>query len=296
MSVTVADQQIIRGVTATLSWQNVDGDGEAAAPSGAVTLGISRDDGTTLVATGTATSGTGTDPRTYTLTAANNTLLDLLTVTWTDAGDSSTHTTYVEVVGGYYFTIAEARASDKVLLDSDKYPTTLIVEKRREVEEEFESICGVAFVPRYRRQVISGPGRSTLRLDRPEVRAVRSVRDYADATSYTSWTADELADLVFDADGLVTSRTGSTFWSGPRNLQVAYEHGYSRPPAGIKRAAMERLRYLMNKPTSGIPDRATSFSVSEGGTYRLDMPGPLKTGMPDVDAELARESRTVLVG
>lgn len=291
----VADQRILRGTAASLSWQNVDGDGENAAPAGAVTVGVVRDDGTTLVAAGTATSGTGALPRTYALTAANNTLLDLLTVTWTDAGDGSTHVTYVEVVGGYYFTIAEARASDAVLVDVTKYPSPLITEKRREVEEEFEEICGVAFVPRYRKQVVSGPGASRFRLDRKEVRAIRSVRDYSDATNYVAWTAAELATLVLDDDGLLTSRTGVTFYGGDRNLVIAYEHGYSRPPAGIKRAAMERARYLMNKPKTGVPDRATSFSVAEGGTYRLDTPGALKTGMPDVDAELARASRRTLV-
>lgn len=287
----VPDQQILRGVTATLSWQNVGGDGEAAAPSGAVTVGVTRDDGTELVAAGTATAGTGSDPRTYSLTAANNTLLDLLTVTWTDAGDASTHTTYVEVVGGYYFTIAEARASDSSLTDTVKYPDALIVATRREVEEEFEQICQISFVPRYAKASHSGNGRSSFLLQARDLTSVRSIRNYTDATTYTAWTADELATLVADQWGLVTSRTGLTFGYGLSNLEFAYEHGFARPPAEVKRAAMQRLRYRMNEALTGIPDRATSFSVAEGGTYRLDTAGALKTGQPEVDAVLGRWSR-----
>ena len=97
-----ADQQILRGSAATLSWQNLDGNGEPAAPAGTVTVGILRDDGTELVAAGTATAGTGSDPRTYALAATANTLLDRLVVTWTDGGDASVHVTYVEVVAPFH--------------------------------------------------------------------------------------------------------------------------------------------------------------------------------------------------
>ena len=288
----VADQQILRGVAATLSWQNIDQDGLAAAPAGAVTVTVTRADGT-AIATGAATSGSGSAARTYSLSAANNQLLDLLTVVWTDAGDASTHTTYVEVVGGFYFTLAEARASDAALQNPDKYPDALIIATRREVEEEFERICGVSFVPRFRRDIVSGSGRSTLLLDRHPVRTVRAIWTYSDADDYTAWSSDELATVVLDEWGLLTSRTGLAFGYGARNLAVAYEHGMTRPPAEVKRAAMQRLRSRMNSSMSGIPDRATSFSVAEGGTYSLDTPGPYKTGMPEVDAALARHSRRV---
>lgn len=288
----VADQQILRGVAADLSWQNVGADGEASAPAGAVTVTVTRADGT-VVATAQATAGTGSGPRTYTLTAANNTALDFLTAVWTDAGDGSTHTTYIEVVGAFYFTVAEARLSDAVLADTSKYPTATIAAARREVEEEFERICDLAFVPRYRRQTFSGIGSTSLLLDRPHARTIRSVWNYSDHDSYTAFTADELASLVLDEWGLITSRTSVAFPSGNRNLVVAYEHGMSRPPAEVKRAALQRLRYCLNKARGGIPDRATSFSVTEGGTYQLDTAGPDKTGMPDVDAVLARYSLKV---
>lgn len=287
----VADQQILRGVAATLSWQNLGSDGEIAAPSGAVTVGVTRADGTVLVSPGTATSGSGSDPRTYSLTSANNQLLDLLTVTWTDGGDSSTHTTYVDVVGGYYFTIAEARLSDASLFDGNKYTNAAIATARREVEEEFERICGVAFVPRFRREVQSGTGGAELLLDMQEPRVIRGVRNYTDLTGYTDWTSDELSSLVLDDWGLISSRTGVTFECGNQNLVIAYEHGHSRPPGEVKRAALTRLRSRLNMALSAVPDRASQFTVTEGGTYRLDTAGALKTGLPDVDGVLDRYSR-----
>lgn len=288
----VADQQILRGVAATLSWQNVDSDGTAAAPAGAVTVTVTRADGT-VIATDAATTGSSTAPRTYTLTATDNTLLDFLTAVWTDAGDGSTHTTYIEVVGGFYFSIAEARASDTTLADTTKYPDPLIIATRREVEEEFERICDRAFVPRYRRQTFTGTGSTSLLLDRPNTTAIRSVWNYSDLSTYTAWTADELASLVLEEWGVISSRTGVSFAWGNRNLVVAYEHGLPRPPAEVKRAALQRIRYRLNMARTGIPDRATSFSVTEGGTYSLDTAAADKTGMPEVDAVLGRWSSRV---
>lgn len=285
---TVADQRILRGVSATLSWQNVDGDGTAAAPAGTVTVGVTKADGSMLVAAGTATSGTGSDPRTYALSAANNLALDLLTVTWTDGGDSSTHTTYVEVVGGYYFSVAEARASDQSLTNTATYTDAAIIAARREVEEEFERICGVAFVPRYNRQTIVSP--QPLLLEHGKVRTLRSVRDYSTATAYSTVAASDLAELVGSPS--LRSLAGYTF-SGPR-LVVEYEHGYDRPPAEVKRAALQRLRYRLNMAKSAIPDRATSFSIDQGGTYRLDTADASSTGQPDIDAVLDRYAERVL--
>ena len=54
---------------------------------------------------------------------------------------------------------------------------------------------------------------------------------------------------------------------------------------------MVRLRTVLNIPKAGLPDRTTSFTVADGGTYRLDMPGAFKTGIPSVDAAYARYSR-----
>lgn len=283
----VADQRIARGVAATLAYQFVDAGGAAAAPAGTATVGITRADGTTLVAAGTATSGASTAPRTYALTAANNLLLDLLTVTWTDSGDGSTHTTLVEVVGGFYFSVAQARAAEPSLQDTVKYPTVDVEARRREVEDEAEDICGVSFVPRYRRVTLNGTGGSGLIAPDTMLRTVRSVT--ADGTA---WTAGQLATVTLSEYGTLSLTSGVWPW-GTRNVVIAYEHGYDRPPTGLTVAALTRLRSRLNLVKSDIPDRAERYLAVEGGAFQLSMPREYMTGLPEVDAVYQRYSLRV---
>lgn len=272
-------QRILRGVAATLTWQALGSDGETAAPSDPVTVEVARADGTVVLEAGTTTDGDGSSPRTVALPAEHTQLLDRLTATWTAADDSAA-TTEVEVVGGYYFTIAEARASDPSLENDTKFTTPALIDARRQVEEEFEAICGVAFVPRFTREI------TVDRLAWPAVRTLRAVSTWT-GQSYEPWT--DLSYLVPDDQGVI--------WGLPRcaRYQIDYEHGYDRPPAEIKAAALIRLRDRASVPLRGIPDRATSFSVAEGGTYGLDQAGLSKTGIPDVDAALARHDHRTRV-
>lgn len=297
MTTRVADQRALRGTAVTLSWQNVDSDGEAAAPAGVVTVRVQKADGTDVKAAGTATGGVGADPRTATLTAAETATLNLFTVTWTDAGDGSAHTTYVEIVGGFYFSVAELRAFDANLTEA-KHPNARVLAARRHVEDEFETICDVAFVPRYKRVTIDGTGRPVdVSLGRM-VRSIRTVRTYSDVSNgtFTAYTATELADLVFTDGGVLRHSSGVSLHSGVGNIIAEVEHGYDRPPADVKEAAMWRARNLLNARTSGFPDRARTVSV-EGTTYGLAGPAADKTGVDFVDAVLARYKRpVVLVG
>ena len=289
MHAPVFDQQLLRGVAGTLSWQNVDADGEAAAPAGAVTVEVTRADGTVLAAAGSATTGSGSSPRTYALTAAQLATLDNLTAVWTDGGDASTHTTYVEVVGGFYFSVADARA-EETSLKVDKYSDTRVRAKRQEVEEEFEFICGTAFVPRYRRATFDGDDTNQLLLPDRRIRRIRSVRVYSDADTYVAYTAAQLAALVID-DGRTLRRTGTdVFTAGIGNIVVEYEHGHERPTKQLKTAAMTRLRLMLNETKGGIPDRATRFTAGNDGTYELDTADKYSTGYPDIDAVLSRYS------
>lgn len=269
---TVADQRILRGTAATLTWQPLGSDGEIAAPADPVTVQVNRADGTELLAAGTATSGSDNSPRSVVLPATDTQYLDLLTVVWTDA-DDSTWTTYAEIVGGFYFTIAEARASDPALSNDTKYPTPALIEARNAVELEIETICGVAFVPRFTIEVITGR-----RLTWPQIRRLRNVSSW-DGITYDPWT-----DITY----LNPSDQGVIYGLGCSQYRVEYEHGYDRPPADIKAAALVRLRHRVSAPLSGIPDKATTFSVAEGGTYGLMRAGIDTFGIDDVDSVLAR--------
>lgn len=284
----VAEQQILRGVAATLSWQPTDSTGEPAAPSGTVTVGVTKADGTVVVAAGTATTGSSTSPRTYALAAQNT--LELLTVTWTDSGDSSTATQLVEVVGGYWFTVAQAAARDEKLADQAKYPPARIVAVRAEVEAEFEDVTGQAWVPRYRRETLRGTGHNEIVTTEVRVRTVRSVRAYdPDGVTHDTWSAGDLAELTITDHGTLLRPDGAAWAKGIRYV-VEYEHGHDRPPVDLRDAAVTRLRHRLNAHRSGIPDRATTLSTDAGQTFALATPGlrGFITGIPDVDVVLGR--------
>lgn len=289
MTSTVADQQVLRGAAATLSWQHLDADGEPTDP-GTTTVGVTRADGTVLVAPGTATVVDGT-ARTAALTPAQTASLDLLAVTWTVSG--VTYPTVVEIVGGYYFTIAQARASDSALANDTKFPTAELLGHRRDVEDEFEEICKVAFVPRYRRQRVDGRGDGSLLLPVGWPRRIVAVSDVADDGTTAAWSVGDVAGIRVDpsgsGSGVITSPVRPFPW-GSLNVLIAWEHGYDRPPPEVRTAALTRLRHRATRPRSAIPDRAETFQIDGGTVYRLDSAGRTHTGIADVDAVLDRYS------
>lgn len=267
------------GSTTTVTYEVVDATG-AAVTNGNATL-----------------TGTGT----YAFVLPAQSELALLTITWTAtiAGQATEQSTYAEIVGGFLFSLQQGRDSDDVLADTDRYPTADLVNARLEVEVECETICDRAFVPRYDRVVLDGTGTSEVLLRHSDparsvadVRTVRSVRmaDSVDGT-FVAFTAGQLADLAVTADGTLVRTGGDVFTEGRANLIVEFEYGLDRPPADLIRAALTRLRTQLNVNKTGVPDRASSFTVVDGGTFRLDMPGAFKTGIPTVDAAYARYSR-----
>src|SRR5436190_11368745 len=131
----------------TLRLEVVDEDGERATAGGTVTIGITKADGTTLIAPATATTNPSTGIYEYVLAAASNLTLETLTATWTVATVGAVHTTTVEVCGGFLCTIAELRQVEDTLADTGKYPATVLARARLEAEAELEWICDVAFVP-----------------------------------------------------------------------------------------------------------------------------------------------------
>ena len=296
MRLVAADEQILVGTPATLTGKFYDQDGELTEPASTVTVTVTAADGTVVLPAGTATTAGTTGVRTVDLTAADNDRLDLLTVEWTDG--SSTRTTHVEVVGGYYASVRAIRDADDVLSDTRKYPAALITEARRRVEAEFEDFCGVSFVPRYRRWRMSGAGNQALQLPDRMLRKVRKVRDYGlgiSVASYYDFTAAQLAAIPASPEGIAWRTDGLWFWKGTDNVVIDYEHGYDRPPADLQGAFMLRVRDLLNRHNRGVPDRATTFTSDVGGTYSLLVAGRggSLTGIPDVDVVLKRYSMSI---
>lgn len=254
----------------------------------------------TSVASGNATSG-GVGTGLYSFTLASQPTVKRGTVTWsaTIGGAATSEVDYFEVVGGFFFGLKQARGSDSSLSSTSTYPTADIKARRLEVEVECETICDRAFVPRYERVVLDGSGTSTLllRMSDPvrSVADVRSIRAVSMAPevdeTFVVFTAAELAALAWTTDGQIRRTDGNVFTEGSRNVVVEFEYGLDAPPAELVTASLTRLRSRLNINKSGTPDRASSFTVVEGGTFRLDMPGAYKTGLPEVDAVYGRYSR-----
>jgi hypothetical protein len=288
-----ADQRILRGATASLTVTLRNQDGDPADAGGTLTVQVQKADGTDLLAAGSSTTNpAGTGNYTRSLTAAQTASTETLTATWTDGGDSSTRVTVHEIVGGFYFSVGDARLFDPTQLRSERYNNDRLIEARRQVEDEFERICNVAFVPRFRRARLSGNGQTCIMFDDPMVRTVRTVRVYDSATTYSTFTSAQLAALGGEnmRRGLVERLDGNTWTWGESNIVVEYEHGFDRPPEPVRQAAFRRVVQMLSLAKSAIPFNAISYTPDTGVTYRLSTPSDRRTGDPEIDAVLARHS------
>jgi hypothetical protein len=287
-------QRILQGAPGTLTVTLADQDGSPVDAVGMLTVGVTQADGTVVLAAGTGTTHGSTGVYTAALTAAQTASLNLLAATWTDAGNGRIVTSKHEIVGGFFFSLAEARASnDGLIADTAKYPSADILTARQEVEEEAEEICDLAFVPRYCRETLDGIATPEITLKHGMVRAVRSVRIYpvTGGTAFTAFTAAQLAALRIDEDGTLHRTDFGFFDEGRGNIVIEYEHGYSTPPADVRRAALTRLRSRLNLDKGGINDRATTYTAENGQSYKLSTADAYRTGYPEVDAAYERYSR-----
>lgn len=290
--------RILKNTPETLSHTWYVGE-TATDPTGTPTCAVVDANGTTVSSGNATTVGGGTGRTTFALSAQST--LKRGTVTWTAVvgGNTLIETDQFEIVGGFYFTAAEGRASDSSLSSTSTYPTADIVAKRLEVEQECETICDRSFVPRYDRVVLDGSGLSVLILKHSDpfrsvadVRTIRRISVAPDVDeTFVDFSASELAGVAVLADGSIIRTDGNIFTLGRDNVIVELEYGLDAPPADLVTAAKTRLRSRLNLNKSAIPDRASSYTVDGGGTFRIELPGPYKTGIPDIDAVYARYSR-----
>jgi hypothetical protein len=278
----VAIYRVLRTAKATLS-RTFFLDEEAADATGNVTVTVTRLDGTIVQGPVTAT---GPTDHSYSFTFDGRDVLDRVTVSWaaTVGGDAIIlDQDVIDVVGGYYLGLGEIRNNiDPVFRNTERYPTQDLIDRRIEVETEFERICGQAFVPRFARDVLSGPRRGPLKLKWPLLRRVRSI-----TVGGTAMAVD--AVNAYGADELGLLRHPSGAWTyGTGNIVVEYEHGKDRPDAEITRGARLRMKSLLLTTKSPLPDRAERIATTEIGLVQLAVAGKDATGIPDVDAILER--------
>jgi hypothetical protein len=282
-------QRILRGAAATLTYQHLDANGDAVDAGGVLTVAVAKADGTVVLASGTATARQSVGEYTVQVTAAQTSVLDVLTATWTDsAAPAAARTTEHEIVGGFMFSIAQVSTEP----GTEDYDRSAIIARRAEVEDEAEWICDVAWVPRYRRLVLDGTGEDAIISGVRKIRAIRSVRIYptTGATTYTSLTVGQLAGLVVDQAGTIRRTDGSYFELGFGNIVVEVEHGYTEPFADVRTASIIRCRDLLTRPDSSVPDRARSYTDGAGFSYDLLPQDEFSTGIPHVDAVYLRRS------
>lgn len=270
-----------------------------ADPTGTPTYVVTSAVGAT-VASGNATvvgSGSGQ----VTLSVPGQASVDLLTVaiTATVGGVSVIGYDTVEVVGGFFFELAEGRASDSSLADVERYPTSTLEWARAATEYECEMICDRSFVARYAYFTLDGTGTGNIVLPGPDID--RSFRDFVRLRSlsvapqvdetFVDFTAGQLADVAVDPDGTAIRSSGDVFTWGRQNVRGGYEYGRAGAiPRDLREATLTRFRTWCNVRRSGVPDRATSYTTVDGSTYRIALPGANATGIPDVDAIYSRYS------
>lgn len=277
--------RVLRGTVATASITFYV-DGVSTAPTAnAATVTITRADGTEIVTAASAIHGGG-GTFSHTLTADQLALVDRLRLDWTAefiVGGPQTLTTRVEVVGGYLFSLADARR-DPALSDTDEYSVDEIVEARTTAEQALERACGVAFVPRYTRETLSGNDRPFLGLLWPEVRRFRDVEIDGEALS-----EDDLA-LVGPSSNW--ARREDSWPRGYGNVVIGYEHGLDEPEGEVSRACLRLAKhFLVDSPQD---DRALRIDT-ESGSMLISTPGMRgqRFGIPEVDAVVHAHCRHV---
>jgi hypothetical protein len=281
----VTVHRVLRTAKATLS-KTFYLDEAGTDATGDVVVSFTRLDGT-VVQFGNAT---GPDlQNAYSITFNGSDVLDELTVTWvaTVGGDALIlDQDSLEIVGGFYFGLAEGRAEDPALSSTAKFPTSELIEKRIEAEEDCERITGQAWVPRFRRATVSGAGNSVLVLPDTMIRTIRSVST-ALIPVPAAFTSEQIAAVTVSESGAITTSRG---WAlGNRNITVEYEHGHDRPPPPIVRAAKLHFKSLLLEGRSSFPDRAERVvTQSDTGTVVYSSPTPDRVGIPAVDAIYGR--------
>ena len=258
--------------------------GETPTDVGTVTVAVTKADGSVVVGVGAVASG-GTGIYTATLPAQTN--LNVLKAVWTSS--TRTVTTWHEIVGGFYCELADLRALD-ALNNTSKYPTAKLEATRAQAEDRFEDATGVSWVPRFRRDTLSGDNNLRLVLTRVRPRTLYSA-------TIAGVAAADLTLFRFYDWGVI-ERTNALTWprdtyGGGGNVTLEYVYGYDQPPEDLRQAFLTYTRYLLLDSNSRIPDRASVMST-DLGTFQLTTAGFNRpTGLPDVDTVLMNHSHRI---
>lgn len=253
--------------TATVTW----GDAVAADPTGsACTVTVTTATGTALA---TAVAGTRSATGVYGWAMTPRSQTDILTLVWsaTISGQTETRTRYLEVAGGWSFSLLELTGATPGLAS---YSVASLESARIRAENDIERILGFALVPRCTSETIVATNANVIRPTWGRIRSVRSLTVNGDTVNVAD--VDVVGDYVE-----VAITPGDT-------VAIVYEHGLGAPPNDLAEATMTLARVRAQAPQSAIPDRAERFTGDNGRTFELSVAGARRTGLPEVDAVLHR--------
>lgn len=248
--------EVLQGTAGKLRFE-IELDGEPVNLSDPPAVTITRDSsGEEIVSAAPAEPVDGEDGVfSYTLDPADTAEVELLhIVASTDQADATFSINFdAEIVGGFIASVAAITRN----FDTDALVAT-IVETREIATRSLEDAAGVAFRPRYFREVLDGSGgRELLVTKRHLLRLITANLDDEDLG---------LDDLVLAAVGTITRPNG--IWTGSsNNVELAYAHGHvAFPPAALP--VIDLTRWLLTEAPSDYDQRATSISTGEA-TYSL---------------------------
>jgi len=284
---------------------------------GDVTIGVTDGNGGEVVAPLTAT--TNNADGTYTYSLADQANPNILTVTWTRSDTGADLKDRLELVGGWLFTEAQARAfsakadatSALVPLASEtEYPDATIADERARITEDLEYWTARGWVPRYARLELAGNGGSSLSLrdgfcrtaDGHNLHRPGRLSDISQILSVTvSGTSVTTTNVEVDPVRARLIRTDSGLWtlpttSSPYNVVVEYAYGLPYLVDGVDRVA---LKILVDRLVpSAWPDRVLSADTEYGTTRFVQPGGPMHnvSRLPEVNDWVNRHDHRIMVG
>ena len=249
-----------------------------------MTIGIVDSAGTTVVASGTATTSGGTGIYEYSLAGQSN--LKELTATWTGTwGSAMEFKTTSQVVGGFYTTPAEIRGLDSISGETGTFPAADVGDAITYAEQIIDDYVGAPFVQRYQMDTMNGTDTQVIKGTKmfPTTLLAASIDG-------TALSATEISNTALFEDG--TMRRKDSIWAyteAGNNVVLEYEYGSSTyAPNDIRWCARTLARYHLLEQVSNIPDRAISIQ-SELGQIQLAQPSMNRpTPLPDVNVILNR--------